>query len=790
VQVQVLGGLLALRIPENDLKTNMTHSKSGNTVAQGLDLNSDLIVNVSVGPSLDVSGMPDQIADVLSRRTFLYGLSAVGLSACGGGSSSPAGQSTTVAVLTPASTSTITPESISEATTTITPESAPAPAPTKSFVHPGLLHTEADFERMRLKVAALAQPWTDGWNALTSNGRSQLGATPRPLETVVRGGTGQNFAQMYIDIARAYQLALRWKVSSDTRYADLAVTFLNAWSSTLETVTGNADRFLAAGIYGYQFANAAEIMRSYPGWAAADFARFQNMMLTIFYPLSSSFLVTHNGSEITNYWANWDQCSLACILAVGVFCDRVDIYDEAMSYYKNGQGNGAGLEAVYHVHPGYLGQWQESGRDQGHCTLGIGLAGAFCEMAWNQGDDLYGYENSRFLAGAEYVAKTNLRDASGAFYTMPYLANKNRQGLQAQLSSAGQGHVRPVWESVYNHYVGRRGVAAPYCALQVAQLHPERDGNNGDQLGFGTLTFSRDPLIANPSGLTAQCNGQQVILSWWGVANASGYTVKRATSQGGPYTTTVASGITDLLTYTDTNVAGAAAYYYVVTATTAAGETAPSPEAQAIFRPELLAQLRFNETSGTTAADASGHAYAGTLVNGPLWVAGRTGNALGLDGVDDYVSLPDGVVADLADFSIASWVYVDAAGTWARVFDFGSGTRRYMFLTPRSRSGVVRYAIATVHAYNEQVIDGNAALPTDQWVHVAVTLSGTVGTLYVNGSVAGTNPAMTLAPFRLGSTTQNWIGRSQYLDPYLKGRVQDFRIYRGALSAAEIAALM
>ncbi len=91
---------------------------------------------------------------------------------------------------------------------------------------------------------------------------------------------------MYIDIARAYQLALRWKVSQDTRYADLAVVFLNEWSSTLTTLTGNADRFLAAGIYGYQFANAAEIMRTYEGWAAADFARFQNMMLTVFYPLN------------------------------------------------------------------------------------------------------------------------------------------------------------------------------------------------------------------------------------------------------------------------------------------------------------------------------------------------------------------------------------------------------------------------------------------------------------------------------------------------------------------------
>jgi hypothetical protein len=71
-----------------------------------------------------------------------------------------------------------------------------------------------------------------------------------------------------------------------------------------------------------------------------------------------------------------------------------------------------------------------------------------------------------------------------------------------------------------------------------------------------------------------------------------------------------------------------------------------------------------------------------------------------------------------------------------------------------------------------------------------VTLSGTVGTLYVDGVVAGTNALMTLAPFDLGETTQNWLGRSQFAkDPDLQGRVDDFRLYSGALGAADIASL-
>lgn len=659
-------------------------------------------------------------------------------------------------------------------------------AAARTFVHPGLLHTEADFARMRSKVAAGAQPWLSGWNALISNGRAQLDAAPRPLETVIRGGTGQNHAQMYIDIARTYQLALRWKVSGDTAYADRAVVFLNAWSSTMKTLTGNADRFLAAGIYGYEWANAVEIMRTYPGWAAADLARFQGLLLNVFYPMCHQFLVGHNDAHITNYWANWDQCVLAAILAIGVACDREDLYNEAISYYKTGPGNGSSSQAVYYVHPGYLGQWQESGRDQGHCTFGISLGAAFCEMAWNQGDDMYGYDNNRFLAGAEYVAKSNLQDSTGAFHTVPFTTYKNINVTHPGLSPAGQGSARPTWEMVQHHYMNRKGIATPYTALQAARLRPEGDGGNGDQLGFGTLTFSRDPIAAGraPTGLSALWSGAKVVLSWWGSAHATHYSVKRATQSGGPYTT-VASDVRDLLTYTDSGMA-AGTYYYVVTAHGPAGESAPSNQARVVAGTSLTTALWFNETSGTVAYDSSGNGRNGQVV-GASWVAGRAGNALGFDGVNDYLVLPANLLTELADFSFAAWVYWDASRNWARIFDFGSGTAHYMMLTPRAGNGVIRFAITTNHGVGEQGISGTAPLPTGQWVHVAVTLRGSTGSLYVDGNLVGSNTEMSQAPIRLGPTSQNWIGRSQYGgDPYFNGRIDGLRLYRGALSAAEV----
>jgi hypothetical protein len=374
----------------------------------------------------------------------------------------------------------------------------------QSFVHPGLLHTEADFARMRTKVNASAQPWKGSWDLLIANSHSQLGYVARPTDTVRRGGTGQNYPQLYNDIAAAYQCALRWKISGDNAYADKSIAIMNAWSATLKEITGNADRFLASGIYGYQFANAAEIMRTYSGWAAADFTRFKNMMLNEFYPLCEQFLTNHNDACITNYWANWDLCNMAAILAIGVLCDRRDLYNRAIDYFKTGAGNGSITKAVWYLHSGTLGQWQESGRDQGHCTLGIGLMGSFCEMAWNQGDDMYGYDGNRFMKGAEYVAQYNIGN------TVPYTTytwgtgQSCAQQSQTVISENGRGNIRPVWEMVYNHYANRLGITVPGIAAFAAQHRPEGGGGNYgttsggyDQLGFGSLTFTRDPFVAN-----------------------------------------------------------------------------------------------------------------------------------------------------------------------------------------------------------------------------------------------------------------------------------------------------
>ena len=87
--------------------------------------------------------------------------------------------------------------------------------------------------------------------------------------------------------------------------------------------------------------------------------------------------------------------------------------------------------------------------------------------------------------------------------------------------------------------------------------------------------------------------------------------------------------------------------------------------------------------------------------------------------------------------TLAAWVNLDTVSNWARIFDFGSGTSTYMYLTPKNgANGKIRFAIRN-NGSSEQIIEGQSALATGGWHHVAVTLNGATGILYVDGVQVG-----------------------------------------------------
>jgi hypothetical protein len=175
-------------------------------------------------------------------------------------------------------------------------------------------------------------------------------------------------------------------------------------------------------------------------------------------------------------------------------------------------------------------------------------------------------------------------------------------------------------------------------------------------------------------------------------------------------------------------------------------------------------------------------------VDGPR-APGRIGTALDFCHTASYVTLPAGVVSGLTgDYTVSAWVNPSANTAWSRVFDFGNGPGTNMFLTVNSGAGL-RFAITTGGPNAEQRINATSVLPVGQWSLVTVTLSGTTGTMYVDGQVVGTNPNMTVHPAALGATPNDWIGKSQYNDPALDAKLDDFNVYSRALAGSDVAAL-
>lgn len=114
--------------------------------------------------------------------------------------------------------------------------------------------------------------------------------------------------------------------------------------------------------------------------------------------------------------------------------------------------------------------------------------------------------------------------------------------------------------------------------------------------------------------------------------------------------------------------------------------------------------------AGTT-ADASGNGNH-LVTSGDVHqdIDGVNAEGLYLSGNNSSAKLPEGIVSELGDFTIATFVKLDNFGENSRVFDFGSNTSNYMYLTPsNAASSSIRFAI-NENGSGEQIINGTAPL--------------------------------------------------------------------------------
>jgi len=211
-------------------------------------------------------------------------------------------------------------------------------------------------------------------------------------------------------------------------------------------------------------------------------------------------------------------------------------------------------------------------------------------------------------------------------------------------------------------------------------------------------------------------------------------------------------------------------------------------------RAQLIHRYGFDGI-GTIATDSISAAH-GTVLGGAA-LAGT--GAVALDGVDDHVRLPGGLVSSLTDATLEAWATWNGATSWQRICDFGDNWggpggqgvgNSHLVLAARDNVQLVPTgAMRTMTGTSSLKVYGNSLPPAGTLVHYALVFDGTNDSmsLYVDGTLQGSTP-ITLELTAL-LDVNCYLGRSQFTqDPHFLGSLEEFRVYRGARSAAQLAA--
>jgi hypothetical protein len=199
------------------------------------------------------------------------------------------------------------------------------------------------------------------------------------------------------------------------------------------------------------------------------------------------------------------------------------------------------------------------------------------------------------------------------------------------------------------------------------------------------------------------------------------------------------------------------------------------------FDSALVAHWKFDETAGTTAADATGNA-PGTLANGPVWRQGQgvSLGALEFDGSNDIVNVGSVAALSQGNFTVAAWFRPDVSKIAAIAEHARSSTNWYgAFQNMVQLHGRFNFGNGG-HTGN----GGTVALST--WNHHTVTydVGTTTGRIYDNGvqvhSSTGAADGSALGNFTIGNNSANEA---------FDGLLDEVRVYNRALTAAEIAQL-
>jgi hypothetical protein len=217
---------------------------------------------------------------------------------------------------------------------------------------------------------------------------------------------------------------------------------------------------------------------------------------------------------------------------------------------------------------------------------------------------------------------------------------------------------------------------------------------------------------------------------------------------------------------------------------TSGNETTSASVSVTVDPTGLVAAYGFEEGGGATVNDASGKGNPGTIRDATR-VAGRAGQGLNFDGVNDWVTVNDAASLDMTNaITLETWVRPATVSSWQTVAVKEQATGLVYGLYANTDSN---RPSAHVFTTSETDVRGPAALAANTWTHLAMTYDGATLRLYANGVQVATRA---VSGSMINSTGALRLGGNTVWGEFFRGVLDEVRVYRRVLTAAEIAADM
>ena len=163
---------------------------------------------------------------------------------------------------------------------------------------------------------------------------------------------------------------------------------------------------------------------------------------------------------------------------------------------------------------------------------------------------------------------------------------------------------------------------------------------------------------------------------------------------------------------------------------------------------------------------------------------GTSNSAISL--IDGYYEAPAGVYFR-DDLTIALWIKISSQVTWSKIIDFGNAAGLENVLVSASFGGSGFPAPQIFDVNTDQTLTSRTALVIGEWTHLVFTLNGTLGSLYMNGTL--TAQSSMCVPNNV-IRSPNYIGKSHWADGNLNADLDDLRFYNRSITLSEIIQLL